>query len=94
MILYQTHKHPKRQEDHLRKNSLRLQTTQDGKGTSQVDRRRRETRLLWRRRHFHRRHHNIQNPDQQHTFHRGRRHDDDGHKKTIIYVLHYHGLNT
>jgi hypothetical protein len=40
----------------------------------------RQTRLLRRRRHFHGRHHNIQNPDQQHPLHRGRRHDDDGHK--------------
>jgi adenylosuccinate synthase len=53
MFLYQTHKHPERQKDHLRQNSLRLQTTQEGIGTSQVDRRGRHTRLLRRRRHFH-----------------------------------------
>jgi hypothetical protein len=40
MLLYQTHKHPEIQKDHLRQNSLRLQTTQDGKGMSPVDRRR------------------------------------------------------
>jgi hypothetical protein len=28
MFLYQTHQHPKRQKDHLRQNSLRLQTSQ------------------------------------------------------------------
>jgi hypothetical protein len=60
MFLYQTHKNPEKQEDHLRQNSLRLQTTQDGKGTSQVDHMRRQTRLLQRRRYFHSRHHNIQ----------------------------------
>jgi hypothetical protein len=83
MFLHQTHKHPEQQEDHLRQNSLRLQTTQDGKGMSQVDPRWRQTRLFRRRRHFHGRHHNIQNPDQHHTFHRGRHHDDDGHKKLL-----------
>jgi hypothetical protein len=51
---------------------------------SQVDPRRRQTRLLRRCRHFHGRHHNIQNTDQQHPFHRGRRHDDDGHKNYYL----------
>jgi hypothetical protein len=51
---------------------------------SQVDRRRRQTRLLWRRCHLHGRHHNIQNPDYQHPFHRGRHHDDDGHKNYYL----------
>jgi hypothetical protein len=32
MFLHQTHKHPARQKDHLRKNSLRLQTSQARKG--------------------------------------------------------------
>jgi hypothetical protein len=53
------------------------------KRTSQVDRRRQQAQLFRRRCHFHGRHHNIQNPDQQHTFHQGRRHDDDGHKKLL-----------
>jgi hypothetical protein len=35
--------HPKRQKDHLRQNSLRLQTTQEGKGTCSANRRRRQT---------------------------------------------------
>jgi hypothetical protein len=55
------------------------------KRTSQVDRRRRQTRLFRRRRHCHGRHHNIQNPDQQHTFHRGRCHNDDGHKELLSW---------
>jgi hypothetical protein len=36
-------------------------------------------KLLWRRHHLHSRHHNIQNNNQQHPLHQGRRHDDDGH---------------
>jgi hypothetical protein len=79
MFLHQTEKHPDRQKDHLRKNSLRLQTSQKRKGTRSANRRRRQTRLLRRRRHVHHRHHNIQNPSQQHPLHRRRRHDDDGH---------------
>jgi hypothetical protein len=81
MFLHQTDKHPERQKDHLRKNSLRLQTSQTRKGTCSANRRRRHTRLLGRRRHFHSGYHNIQNPNQQHTLHRGRRrrHNDDGH---------------
>jgi hypothetical protein len=43
-----------------------------------------QTRLLRRHHHFHGRHHNIKNLDQQHPFHRGRRHDDDGHKKCYL----------
>jgi hypothetical protein len=50
---------------------------------SRVDRWRRQTRLFRRSRHFHGRHHNIQNPNQQQSFHRGGRHDDDGHKKLL-----------
>jgi hypothetical protein len=42
MFIYQTHKHPERQKYHLRQNSLRLQTTQKRKITSQVDRGRRQ----------------------------------------------------
>jgi hypothetical protein len=42
MFLYQTHKHPKRQTDHLQQNNLRLQTTQKRKIVSQVDRGRRQ----------------------------------------------------
>jgi hypothetical protein len=38
-----------------------------------------QARLLRRRRDFHGGHHNIQNPHQQHPFHRRRSHDDDGH---------------
>jgi hypothetical protein len=79
MFLYQTDKHPERQKYHLRQNSLRLQTTQKRKGMCLVDRGQRHTRLLRRRRHFHGRYHNIQNTNQQHPLHRGRRHDDDGH---------------
>jgi hypothetical protein len=37
MFLYQTYKHPERQTDHLRQNSLRLQTLEKRKRTSQVD---------------------------------------------------------
>jgi hypothetical protein len=33
------------------------------KDTCPADRGRRQTRLLWRRRHFHGRHHNIQDPN-------------------------------
>jgi hypothetical protein len=40
-------------------------------------------RLLRRHRHFNSRHNNIQNPNQQHPLHRGRRHDDDGHKELL-----------
>jgi hypothetical protein len=50
---------------------------------SQVNSRRRQARLLQRRRDVHGGHHNIQNPDQQHPFHQGRSHDDDGHKKML-----------
>jgi hypothetical protein len=63
MFLYQNHKHPERQKDHLRQNSLRLQTSQERKGTRPADRGRRQTQLLRRHRHFHGRHHNIQNPN-------------------------------
>jgi hypothetical protein len=44
---------------------------------------RQQTRLLQRRRHFNGRHNNIQNHNQQHPLHRGRRHDDDGHKELL-----------
>jgi hypothetical protein len=50
---------------------------------SQVNSRRRQARLLRRRRDVHSGHHNIQNHDQQHPFHRGRRHEDDGHKELL-----------
>jgi hypothetical protein len=40
--------------------------------------------MLRRRHHFYGRHYNIQNPDQQHPFHRGRRHDDYGHKNYYL----------
>jgi hypothetical protein len=63
MFLYQTHQRSKRQKYHLQQNSLQLQTAQDGKRTSPVDRGRQQTRLLWRRRHFHGRHNNIQDPN-------------------------------
>jgi hypothetical protein len=43
----QTHQRPDIQKDHLRQNSLQLQTTQKGIITSQVDPRRRQTQLLW-----------------------------------------------
>jgi hypothetical protein len=79
MFLYQTHKHLKRQEDHLLQNSLPLQTTQNRKGMwAATDSTFPATSPL------HGQHHNIQNPGQQHTFHQGRGHDNDGHKKTII----------
>jgi hypothetical protein len=48
-----------------------------------ASRRRRQTRLLWRRRHFNSRYHNFQNPNQQHPLHQGRRHDDDGHQELL-----------
>jgi hypothetical protein len=76
-------KHPRRQKYHLQQNSLRLQTTQARKVTRSAHRRRRQTRLLRRRRHFNSRYHIIQNPDQQHRLHRGRRHDDDGHQELL-----------
>jgi hypothetical protein len=79
MFLHQTDKHTDRQKDHLGKNSLRLQASQERKGTRSAHSRRGQTRLLWRRRHFHSRYHNIQNTNQQHPLHRGRLHDDDGH---------------
>jgi hypothetical protein len=47
MFLYQTQKHPERQKDHLRQNSVRLQTSQERKGTRPADRGRRHTRLLY-----------------------------------------------
>jgi hypothetical protein len=72
-----------KKKDHLRQNSLRLQTSQEGKGTRLANRRRRQTRLLRRRRHFNGRYHNIQNTNQQQPLHRGRRHDDDGHKELL-----------
>jgi hypothetical protein len=79
VFLHQTYQHSKRQKDHLRQNSLRLQTSQKRKGTCSADRGRRQTRLLRQRRHFHGRYHNIQNMNQQYPLHQGRRHDDDGH---------------
>jgi hypothetical protein len=48
-----------------------------------ANRGRRQTRLLRRRRHFNIRYHDIQNPNQQHPLHRGRRHDDDGHQELL-----------
>jgi hypothetical protein len=62
---------------------MRLKTTQARKGTRSAYRRRRQTLLLGRRRHFNSRYHNIQNPNQQHPLHRGRRHDDDGHQELL-----------
>jgi hypothetical protein len=44
----------------------------------------RQARLLRQGHNFHGGHHNIQNPHQQHPFHRRRSHDDDGHKKLIF----------
>jgi hypothetical protein len=79
MFLHRSETHPDGQKDHLRQNSLRLQTSQEGKGTCSAHRGMRHTRLLRRRRHFNGRHHNFQNPNQQHPLHRGGRHDDDGH---------------
>jgi hypothetical protein len=52
------------------------------KGTCSANLGRRQIRLLRRRRLFHGRYHNIQNP-QQHPLHRGRRHNDDGHKELV-----------
>jgi hypothetical protein len=43
MFIYQTHQHTKRQKDHLRQNSMRLQTSQERKGTRPVDLGRRQT---------------------------------------------------
>jgi hypothetical protein len=63
MFLYQTHQRPKRHKYHLRQNSLRLQTSQEIKGTRQVDCGQRQTRLLRQRRHFNGQHHNIQDPN-------------------------------
>jgi hypothetical protein len=48
-----------------------------------ANRLRRQTQLLWQRRHFNGRYHNIQNPHQQHPLHQGLRHDDDGHKELL-----------
>jgi hypothetical protein len=76
---HQTHQHPERQKYHLQQNSLRLQTSQKRKVTFSANCRRRQTQLLRQRRHFHSRYHNIQNTNQQHPLHQGRRHDDDGH---------------
>jgi hypothetical protein len=39
MFLHRTDKHPERQKDHLRQNSLRLQTSQKRKGTCSANRR-------------------------------------------------------
>jgi hypothetical protein len=72
-------KHPARKKVHIRQNCLRLQTTQERKGTCSANRRRRQTRLLRRRRHFNGRYHYFQDHDQHHPLHQGRRHDDDGH---------------
>jgi hypothetical protein len=83
MFLYQTHQRPEIQKDHLRQNSLRLQTSQERKGTRPANRGWRQTRLLQRHRNFHGRHHNIQDPNKQHPLHRVRRHDDDGHKELL-----------
>jgi hypothetical protein len=44
----------------------------------------RHVRLLWRCRNFHGGNHNIQNPHQQHPFHRRRSNDDDGHKSYYV----------
>jgi hypothetical protein len=51
---------------------------------SQVNSWRQQDRLLWRRRDVHGGHHNIQNPDQQHPFHRRRSHDDDVHRNYYL----------
>jgi hypothetical protein len=48
-----------------------------------ANRRRRQTRLLRRHRHFNGRYHNFQNPNQQHPLHQGLRHDDDGHQELL-----------
>jgi hypothetical protein len=85
MFLHHIEKHPRRQKDHLRQNSLRLQTTQARKVTRLANRRRRQTRLLRRRRHINSRYHNIQNPNQQHHLHLRRRHDDDGHQELLSW---------
>jgi hypothetical protein len=84
MFLYQTYKHPNGQTDHLRQNSLWLQTPQKRKRSREVDSGRRHARLLRLRRDFHGRHHTIQNPNQQHPFHRICSYDDDGHKKLLL----------
>jgi hypothetical protein len=62
---------------------MRLQTSQKRKGKCSAHRRRRQTRLLRRRRHFNGRYNNIENPNQQNPLQRGRRHDDDGHKELL-----------
>jgi hypothetical protein len=77
MSLHQTDKHTERKKDHLRQNSLRLQASQERKGTRSAHSLKRQNRLLRQRRHFNGRYHNIQNHNQQHPLHRGRRHDDD-----------------
>jgi hypothetical protein len=85
MFLHHVEKHPIRQKYHLRQNSLQLQTTQARKGTRSANRRRRQTPLLWRCRHFNIRYHNIQNHNQQHPLHQRRRHDDDGHQELLYW---------
>jgi hypothetical protein len=80
---HRTEKHPRRQKDHLRQNSLRLKTSQGGKGTCSANRRRRQTRLIRQRHHFNSLYHNIQDPNQPHPIHRGIRYDDDGHQKLL-----------
>jgi hypothetical protein len=82
-FLHRIEKHPRRQKDHLQQNRMRLQTTQARQVTRSAHRRRRHNQLLWRRRHFNSRYHNIQNPNQQHPFHQGRRHDDAGHQELL-----------
>jgi hypothetical protein len=54
------------------------------KRTRQVNCGRRQAGLLRRRRNFHSRHHDIQNPNQQHPFHRRCSYDGDGHKKLLF----------
>jgi hypothetical protein len=94
MLLHHVGKHLRRQKDHLRQNSLRLQTTQARKGTGSAHHRRRQTRLLRRRRHFNSRYHNIQNHHQQHPLNQRRRHDDDGHQELLSRHPRCHVLNT
>jgi hypothetical protein len=57
--------------------------TQARKGMRSAHSRRLQTRLLRRCRHFNSRYHKIQNPNQQHTLHHIRCHDDYGHQELL-----------
>jgi hypothetical protein len=85
MFLHHVENHPRGQKDHLRQNSLRLQTTQARKETRLAHLRRRQTRLLRRCHNFNSRYHNIQNLYQQHPLRQRRLHDDDGHQELLYW---------